>query len=86
MTSRDDVIKRLNAEIGKLRQQHKERSSDVGRQSDMLKKLQEALTHSHVDLDETRRKADDDVRIGIALITCQAVGTLTLACHYVLKL
>lgn len=62
MTQRDDVIQRLNAEVSKLRQQHKEKTSDVSRQSDMLGKLQEALTRAHVDLDDTRRKADNDVR------------------------
>ena len=61
LAARDDVIQRLNAEVGKLRTVSKDKLSESQRQSDMLKRLQEALTKSQVQLDETRRKSDNDV-------------------------
>ena len=33
----------------------------IQRQSETIKRLQEALTESHVDLDETRKRVDYDV-------------------------
>ena len=33
----------------------------IQRQGDTIRKLQEAMAQVHVDLDETRKRADDDV-------------------------
>ena len=54
--------------MGKLRSSQKDKTGEVSRQSEMLKKLQEALTKSHVDLDETRRKADEDVSVEMSSV------------------
>ncbi|KAK2143064.1 hypothetical protein LSH36_881g02026 [Paralvinella palmiformis] len=61
ITARDEAIQHLNSEIGKLRQIRQEKLIEIQRQSETIKRLQEALTESHVDLDETRKRVDYDI-------------------------
>lgn len=58
---RDDTIQKLNADIGKLKSKHQEKLQEVQKQTETIKKLQDALTQCHYDLDETRKKAEEDV-------------------------
>ena len=58
---RDDTIQKLNADIHKLKGKHQEKITEVGKQVETIKKLQDALTQCHYDLDETRKRAEDDV-------------------------
>ena len=63
MSARDDAIQRLNSEVGKLRQFRQEKLQEVQRQSDTIKQLQEALAQSQIDMENIRRRADEDVSI-----------------------
>lgn len=63
MTSRDDVIQRLNAEVGKLRNFGKDKANESSRQKETLHQIQEALTKSQMTLEETRNNADQEVSI-----------------------
>jgi hypothetical protein len=42
---------------------HNEKLHEVGKQTETIKKLQDALTQCHYDLDETRKKAEEDVSL-----------------------
>lgn len=66
---RDDTIQKLNADIGKLKSKHQEKLEEIQKQTETIKKLQDALTQCHYDLDETRKKAEEDV-------SCYAERTL----------
>ena len=59
---RDDTIQKLNMEIGKLKGKHQEKMSEIAKQTETVKKLQEALTKCHMDLDKTRGKSEEEVR------------------------
>ena len=41
----------------------------VSKSSELLKKLQETLAQCHYDLDETRKRAEEDVRLYIFVIS-----------------
>ena len=58
---RDDTMQKLNADMGRLKSKHHEKLQESTRQSETIKKLQDALTQCHYDLDESRKKAEDDV-------------------------
>jgi len=60
---RDETIQKLNADIHKLKSKHQEKLSEVSKQTETIKKLQDALTQCHYDLDETRKKAEQDVSL-----------------------
>ena len=60
---RDDTIQKLNSDIHRLKSKHQETVQETGKQVETIKKLQDALTQCHYDLDDTRKKAEDDVRI-----------------------
>ena len=58
---RDDTIQKLSADISRLKSKNQERASDCAKQTETIKKLQDALTQCHYDLDESRKKAEEDV-------------------------
>ena len=61
VAARDEALQRMNVEIGKLRAMRREKLAETARQLDMIKQLQEALSHTQLDLDETRRRGEEDV-------------------------
>lgn len=61
MVVRDDTIQKLNNEIGKLKGKHQEKLGEVQKQGETIRKLQEALTKSHMDLDSCRKTSDEEV-------------------------
>lgn len=58
---RDDTIQKLNNEIGKLKAKHQEKLGEVQKQGETIRKLQEALTKSHIELDASRKTTDEEV-------------------------
>lgn len=58
---RDDTIQKLNNEIGKLKAKHHEKLGEVQKQGETIRKLQEALTKSHIELDASRKTTDEEV-------------------------
>ena len=67
VTSRDEALQRLNVEVAKLRASRQEKLAESARQADMIRQLQEALSRVQVDLDDTRRRADEDVSRPLSL-------------------
>lgn len=65
---RDDTIQKLNNEIGKLKAKHQEKLGEVQKQGETIRKLQEALTKSHIELDASRKTTDEEVGDVIALL------------------
>lgn len=65
---RDDTIQKLNNEIGKLKAKHHEKLGEVQKQGETIRKLQEALTKSHIELDASRKTTDEEVGDVITLL------------------
>ncbi|KAK0062771.1 myosin-9-like isoform X1 [Biomphalaria pfeifferi] len=65
---RDENNQKLNVEIGKLKAKTQDKTKEIiectkeiAKQSELIKKLQNTLTQCHQDLDELRRRADEDM-------------------------
>ena len=61
MIVRDETIQKLNSEIGKLKAKHQDKLTEIQKQTETIKKLQDALTNSHIDLDKTRKQSEEEV-------------------------
>ena len=61
MIIRDETIQELNSEIGKLKAKHQDKASEIQKQTETIKKLQDVMTKSHSDLDKTRKQSEEEV-------------------------
>jgi hypothetical protein len=78
---RDDTIQKLNNEIGKLKGRHQEKLGEVQKQGETIRKLQEALTKSHVDLDSVRKTSDEEVSVMLGLLCLGLVEIIIEVCY-----
>eukprot|EP00057_Strongylocentrotus_purpuratus_P016683 XP_011671157.1 PREDICTED: myosin-11-like isoform X3 [Strongylocentrotus purpuratus] len=60
MSERDNSIQRLNSENTKFKSKHQSKTSEIQRQSDMMKKLEDSLTKSQLDMENIRRKHQEE--------------------------
>ena len=61
MMVRDETIQKLNSDIGKLKAKHQDKVSEIQKQTETIKKLQDVMTKSHSDLDKTRKQSEEEV-------------------------
>lgn len=61
MIVRDETIQKLNSEIGKLKAKHQDKLTEIQKTTETVKKLQDALTRTHVDLDKIKKQSDEEV-------------------------
>uniref|UniRef100_A0A1I8FAQ3 Myosin_tail_1 domain-containing protein n=1 Tax=Macrostomum lignano TaxID=282301 RepID=A0A1I8FAQ3_9PLAT len=61
LMQRDDLLARLSGETQKLKNKYQDRVQEMTKQSDTIKRLQEALAQSQLEVEEVKRRSEEEV-------------------------